>query len=143
MNPTPKNFLIASLVASALLTACGGGSDDGAGQLSEFQVSPDGVDIQSSLTTCPAMKAGEFLIVGGAAPYRIYSPYDPLSGLGVTFGPPGSASATHQGSYTVANRNERFAVFIEGCFDPATVTITDDLRRVTTIEISYAASGAN
>lgn len=132
------------LVATALMAACGGSSDDGAGQLSAFQVSPSEVKWETTAATCALIKSGEYTIIGGTAPYTVYSPYDPdpanpLS-TGVTFSAPGGTAPTHSGTYTVSNRNGRFAIYIQGCFDPATVTILDDLRRVTAIKISYAAS---
>ena len=138
MKANPKYAFVA-LVAVIGMTACGGSADDGAGQLSEFQVSPDTVEITSATTSCPVIKAGDYLIVGGTAPYTAFSPYHQL----VTFGPAGAASDTHTGSYTIPNRNNQFAIFVRGCFDPATVTVLDDLKRVAAIEVSYAASGAN
>ena len=146
MKANPKYAFVA-MVAVVGMTACGGSADDGAGQQSQFQVSPDSVEIQSGTTSCPEFKAGEYTIIGGTAPYLVHSPYDPdpadPTSLGVTFSAPGGNAPTHSGTYTVSNRNGRFAVYVRGCFDPATVTILDDLKRVATIEISYAASGAN
>lgn len=134
-----NKYLAVSAVAVLALTACGGGSDDGSGQLSVYQVIPDSVEIQSADVTCDLTKAGEFAIIGGTAPYTILSPFHQL----VTFSAAGGTGPTHAGSYTVSNRNGQFAIYIEGCFDPATVTVMDDLKRVVTIEVSYAASGAN
>lgn len=140
MKVNLTNIFAAGAVASlVLLAACGGGSDDGAGQLSSFQVSPKEVKVQSDVATCPATKTGEYLIVGGTAPYTAYSPFHQL----ITFGPAGSIAPTNMGTYTIPNRNNQFAIFVEGCFDPGVVTVLDDLKRVATIEVSYAASGAN
>jgi hypothetical protein len=137
-----KCLVVVSLGA-CLLTACGGSSDDGAGQLSQFQVVPDEVNIQSDVTTCPLSKAGDFIVIGGTAPYTVSSSYTG-AGNGVSFGPGDSLAPTSQGTYTVGNRNGRFAVFIAGCFDPATVTIRDALNREPAfITISYAASAAS
>lgn len=133
------------LVATVLMVACGGASDDGAGQLSEFQVSPEEVKWETSGTTCPLIKTGEYTIIGGTAPYTIYSPYDPdpanpLS-IGVTFSAAGGTAPTHVGTYTVSNRNGRFAIYIQGCFDPATVTVVDALNHPpAAIKVSYSAS---
>lgn len=139
MNAQLNKYLSLATVSLALLTACGGSSDDGAGQLSPFQVSPDEWEIETASTTCPAIKAGDFVVIGGTAPYTVYSPYLEL----VTFSATGASGPTHAGTYTVANRNTSFAIWIEGCFDPAVVTVLDDLRRVATIEVSYKASGSN
>jgi len=138
-----------AMVAVVSMTACGGSSDDGAGQLSEFQVSPAEVAWETAATTCPGIKTGEYTVIGGTAPYTVYSPYvstdpDPASPTpGVAFSDPGGTSPTHASTYTVSNRNGRFAIYLRGCFDPAVVTVLDDLNRVATIEVSYAASGAN
>lgn len=130
----------AAVAASLMvLVACGGSGDDGAGQLSVFQVSPDEVKLKSSLATCDLAKAGDYAIIGGTAPYTVYSPFHQL----VTFSAAGGAAPTHMGTYTVSDRNGQFAIYMEGCFDPAVVTVLDDLKRVATIKVSYAASGAN
>ena len=146
MKVTPKNALLAALVVVGM-TACGGSADDGAGQLSNLQVSPAEMTWETTLTTCPLIKTGEYSVIGGTAPYLIYSPYDPdpanpLS-VGVTFGPAGGTAPTHMGIYTVSNRNQRFAIYVQGCFNPAIVTVLDDLKRVAVIKVSYTASGAN
>lgn len=135
-----KYFAVAAVSAS-LLAACGGSGDDGAGQLSPFQVSPDNMEITSGNAACDALKAGDFLIIGGTAPYTVFSPYHQQ----VTFGPAGASAPTHQGTFTIPNRNNQFSVFFMGgwCFDPAVVTVLDDLKRVATIEVAYKASGAN
>lgn len=148
MKVTPKNALVAA-VALFGIAACGGSSDDGAGQLSNFQVSPAEVKWETALTTCPGIKTGEYTVIGGTAPYTVYSPYvssdpDPLSPIpGVAFSDPGGTEPTHASTYTVPNRNGRFAIYVRGCFDPAVVTVLDDLKRVAAIKVSYTASGAN
>jgi hypothetical protein len=135
---------LTTLLATMLMSACGGSSDDGAGQLSQFQVSPAEVKWETALATCNLIKSGEYTIIGGTAPYRIFSPYDPDPAdpfsHGVTFSAPGGTAPTHAGTYTVSNRNGRFAIYIQGCFDPATVSILDDQGRTTAIKISYSAS---
>lgn len=146
MKANLTNFFAASVVASlVLLAACGGSSDDGAGQLSDFQVSPAEFKWETTATTCPLLKTGEYSIIGGTAPYVVYSPYDPTAANSpqVTFSAPGLSAPTHAGSYTVPNRNGRVAIWVQGCFDPAVVTVLDDLKRVATIKVSYTASGAN
>jgi hypothetical protein len=134
-----KKFFVIASITSLAFTACGGSSDDGAGQLSAFQVVPDSVEIQSAGATCPLTKAGEFAVIGGTAPYTVLSPFHQL----VAFGAPGGVASSTVGSYTVPNRNGQFAIYIQGCFEPAVVTVMDDLKRVVTIEVSYAASAAN
>lgn len=144
MKVKRNKYIAAAFVTVVALTACGGSSDDGAGQLSSFQVSPDEVKWETDGTTCPLIKSGEYAIIGGTAPYVVYSPYDPdpanPASYGVTFSAPGGTAPTHAGTYTVSNRNGRFAIYIQGCFDPAVVTVLDDLKRVATIKVSYAAS---
>lgn len=132
-----KYFAVMALSVS-LLAACGGSGDDGAGQLSPFQVSPDELEITTA--SCDPIKAGDFLIVGGTAPYTVFSPYHEQ----VTFGPAGATAPTTSGSYTIPNRNNQFSIFFMGgwCFDPATVTVLDDLKRVATIEVSYKTEAA-
>ncbi|MBX3621352.1 MAG: hypothetical protein KF891_15385 [Rhizobacter sp.] len=147
MKMKRNKYIAVAFATVAMLTACGGSSDDGAGQLSTFQVSPDEVKWETTATTCDLIKTGEYAIIGGTAPYVVYSPYDPdpadPNSLGVTFSAPGGTAPTHAGTYTVPNRNGRFAIYIQGCFDPATVTVLDDLKRVATIKVSYKASGVN
>lgn len=132
-----KYFAVMALSVS-LLAACGGSGDDGAGQLSSFQASPDEMKIEA--TACDAIKSGDFLIIGGTAPYTAYSPYHQQ----VTFGPAGADAPTHVGTYTIPNRNNQFSIFFMGgwCFDPATVTVLDALNRPLTIEVSYTVSTA-
>jgi len=146
MKANLTNIFAAGAVASlVVLAACGGSSDDGAGQSSQFQVSPEEVKWETAATTCALFKTGEYSIIGGTAPYVVYSPYDPTDATSpqVTFSAAGLSAPTHAGSYTVPNRNGRFAIYVQGCFDPAVVTVLDDLKRVATIKVSYIASGAN
>ncbi len=135
----------AAMIAVVTMTACGGSSDDGAGQASDFQVSPAEVKWETAAATCALIKSGEYTIIGGTAPYTLYSPYDPdpadAASPGITFGAPGGIAPTNAGTYTVSNRNQRVAIYIQGCFDPAVVTVLDNLKRVATIKVSYAASG--
>lgn len=124
-------------IAVAAVAACGGSGDDNAGQSSEFQVSPEEVKLTSVTTSCPNGKAGDFLIIGGTAPYTAFSSFD-----SITFGPGGSTAPTNAGTYEIANRNSRFAIFVSNCMDPGIVTVLDKLKRVTTISITAAASGS-
>jgi hypothetical protein len=137
MKANPKSAFVA-VVAVLAMTACGGSADDGAGQLSTFQVSPDGVTLNSGDDLCPPIdtRVAEVQIIGGTAPYRVTS----SDHLKITFGPPGSLAPTTQGAYTVSNRNGQFAVFVSGCLD-LPVTVLDDLGRLATVQIT-AASGS-
>jgi len=125
-------------VAMVAVAACGGSGDDNAGQSSEFQVSPKEVKLTSVDTTCPNGKAGDFLVIGGTAPYTAYSSFD-----SITFGPAGSTAPTSAGTYEIANRNNRFSIFVSSCMSPGIVTVLDKLQRVTTISVTAAASGAS
>lgn len=139
MQLRTKRLLLASLAGAALMTACGGSSDDTAGQVgSTFQVSPDEVGVFTGTAACPAAntKVADVTIIGGTAPYRVMSPNHQT----ITFGPPGSTAPTHQGEYIVSNRNQQFAVFASGCLEWP-VAVMDDLRRVATVTVT-AASGA-
>lgn len=121
------------------MSACGGSSDDTAGQIgSSFQVSPDEAGVATGTAACPAAntKVADVAIIGGTAPYRVLSP----NHQDITFGPAGSTAPTSQGEFVVANRNQQFAVFATGCLE-MTVTVMDDLRRVATVTVT-AASGS-
>jgi hypothetical protein len=129
----------AIMVAMIAMTACGGSGDDNAGQLSEFQVSPDEMALSSGTANCPGpnAKVGDFLIVGGTAPYTAFS----SDHQNITFGPAGSTAPTVAGTYEISNRNNQVAIFVTGCFDPGTVTVLDNLKRIAIISVT-AASGS-
>src|SRR5882724_6568032 len=65
-----------------ILAACGGSGDDGAGALTDFSVSPTKVDVTWLGTTCPLtpQKVGDFLVIGGTAPYTLFSSFVPDPG---------------------------------------------------------------
>jgi hypothetical protein len=127
------------MVAMAAMTACGGSGDDNAGQLSEFQVSPAEMKLTTGTAACPGpnAKAGDFLVVGGTAPYTAFS----SDHQNITFGPAGSTAPTVAGTYEIPNRNNQVAIFVTGCFDPGIVTVLDNLKRVAIISVT-AASGS-
>ena len=131
--------LCTSVIATIAMTACGGGGDDNAGQSSDFQVSPAALKIASGTAFCPGpdAKVGDFLVIGGTAPYTAFS----SDHANITFGPAGSTTPTVAGTYEIPNRNNQVAIFVSGCFDPGIVTVLDKLKRVATIEVS-AASGS-
>lgn len=138
MRLRTKRLVLASVAGAALMSACGGSSDDTAGQVgSSFQVSPDEAGVATGTAACPAAntKVADVAIIGGTAPYRVISPHH----QDITFGPAGSTAPTSQGEFVVANRNQQFAVFASGCLE-MTVTVMDDLRRVATVTVT-AASG--
>jgi hypothetical protein len=127
-----------------LLSACGGSSDDGAGQLSAYQVQPEDIALSSGSNDCPGtdpavgpVKVGEFLVIGGTAPYTVSTAFDQM----IFFGPHLATGPTNQGTYRVANRNTQFSVFVSGCLDPGHITIMDDLGRVANVSVT-AASGS-
>jgi hypothetical protein len=127
------------LIALGALTACGGSGDDNAGQLSAFQVSPDEMGYSTGTASCPGTntKVGDFLVIGGTAPYTAFS----SDHQNITFGPAGSTTPTVAGTYEIPNRNNQVAIFVTGCFDPGIVTVLDQLKRVATISVT-AASGS-
>ena len=127
------------VIALGSMTACGGSGDDNAGQSSAFQVSPAEMGITTGTANCPGTntKVGDFLIIGGTAPYTAFS----SDHQGITFGPAGSTAPTVAGTYEIPNRNNQVAIFVSGCFDPGIVTVLDQLKRVATISVT-AASGS-
>jgi hypothetical protein len=132
-----KSFVGLSILFCGL-TACGGGDENQSGQKSEFQVSPTEATLSSGDDFCPDTdsRAADVHVIGGTAPYRVTSTFYPA----IKFGPPGSATPTNEGTYTVSNLNGQFAVFVSGCLDMP-VTVMDYLGRVVTVQIK-AASGA-
>lgn len=141
MKPNTKKMLIIPLAGVALLSACGGSSDDTAGQVgSAFQVSPDEATIATGTASCPGAdsRVADVAIIGGTAPYRVLSP----SHTRITFGPPGSLVPTTSGEYVVPNRNQQFAVFASGCLE-MTVTVLDDQMRVATVVVTAASGSSN
>jgi len=136
MKAKLKNFYTV-VIAVVAISACGGSGDDNAGQTSAFQVSPAVKTVNSGNNNCPNTKAGDFLVIGGAAPYTAFS-----SSALITFGPAGSTTPTTAGSYEISNRNTQFAIFVSNCVSPAIVTVLDKLNRVATISVT-AASGSS
>lgn len=139
MKTTILKLMIAPVTGMALLSACGGGSDDTAGQVgSSFQVSPSDASIATGTASCPGAdtRVADVAVVGGTAPYRVLSPEHTR----ITFGPAGSLTPTHQGEYILSDRNQQFSVFATGCLS-MTVTVLDGLQRVATVTVK-AASGA-
>jgi hypothetical protein len=131
--------LCALVIALGAMAACGGSGDDNAGQSSAFQVSPEEMGISTGTTSCPAAntKVGDFLVIGGTAPYAATSSHHQR----ITFGPAGSTAPTVAGTYEIPNRNNQVAIFVSGCFEAGTVTVLDQLKRVATISVT-AASGS-
>lgn len=138
MKANSKTFCVL-IIALGAMTACGGSGDDNAGQLSEFQVSPDKMGYSTGTNNCPGTntKVGDFLVIGGTAPYTAFS----SDHQNITFGPAGSTAPTVAGTYEIPNRNNQVAIFVTGCFDPGVVTVLDNLKRVAIISVT-AASGS-
>ncbi len=128
----------AALVTVMAMTACGGSSDDGAGQQSSFQASGE-ISYATGSNSCPSgQKVGDVAIIGGQAPYRVLNPNNEF----LSFGPGLStvAPATPGSNYTISNRNGQVAVFAFGCFS-GDVQVLDDLGRVADFTVT-AASGS-
>jgi hypothetical protein len=137
MNVKSRKLLLASLTGLLLVSACGGSSDDGAGQLSSFQASGD-ISFGTGTNDCPAGdKVGDVSVIGGTAPYRVLNP----SNTFIAFGPGLSTTvpAFPGSNYTISNRNGQVAVFAFSCFE-GDITVLDDLGRVATFSVT-AASG--
>jgi hypothetical protein len=137
MKTKAWKFAVVMGVLIGGLSACGGGDDDQAGQQSEFQASPDEVELASGDDFCPGPDAlaADVHIIGGTAPYRVTSTVYPA----IRFGAAGASAPTHEGSYTVSSRNGGVRVFVSGCLDMP-VTVMDDLGRVVFVQVK-AASG--
>lgn len=137
MKVNLKNGYVA-LVAVMAMTACGGSSDDGAGQLSSFQTSGE-ISYATGGAACPSgQKVGDVAIIGGQAPYRVLNPNNNF----ISFGPGLSnvTPLTPGSNYTVSNRNGQVAVFAFGCFS-GDVQVLDDLGRAADFTVT-AASGS-
>lgn len=139
MNVKSKKLISVSLMGMILVSACGGSSDDGAGQLSDFQAGPTEVSYATGTSNCPnGDKIGDVTLIGGTAPYRISNPNNNFIGFG-----PGLSTTTPAfpgSNYTVSNRNQQVAVFAFGCFS-GDVVVRDAQQRVLTFTVS-AASGS-
>jgi hypothetical protein len=142
MELASRKLLVGMTAGLLLLTACGGSSDDGAGQLSEFQVQPSaGITLTSGTAACPGSggtpaKVGEFLVVGGTAPYTAYSAFPDI----LTFGPHLATTPTHMGTFVISDRNSQFSVFSTGCFSgDGSITVMDSLKRVVNVSATSAS----
>jgi hypothetical protein len=126
-------YVSATIIICGALSACGGGSDDGAGGLTPFSVSPDSAGLTWDGTTCGSAKVADFTIVGGTAPYTLLSSLNP--------GPSAVVTLTFS-SQTVGNRNTQFSAFASGCMDPGVITILDGQSRRLTVEVTSTAASA-
>ena len=63
------------IISVALIAGCGGSGDDGAGSPTAFSVFPSertiNVKVADENASCGVGNVGEFLIVGGTAPYKL------------------------------------------------------------------------
>ncbi len=120
-----------SVVALAVLLAgCGGGGDAEAGSPTAFGIQPDDKTITALAPPAPGAPAagecresyaGDVVIVGGAAPYRLINtaPERVLLHRSASDFTPVS---------TVEERNGTFSVtFGSSCFDPVLVIVADKL----------------
>lgn len=138
MNSKRSKLLMMSLIGAALVSACGGNSDDGAGQQSAFQTS-GAVSYATGTVSCPSgQKVGDVAIIGGTAPYEVLNPNNNF----LSFGPglSNTTPATPGANYTLSNRNTQVAVFAFGCFS-GDVQVLDAQRRVVNFAVT-AASGS-
>jgi hypothetical protein len=126
-------YVPATIIICSALGGCGGGSDDGAGGLTPFSVSPDSAEVTWDGATCNSGKVADFTIVGGTAPYTIFSSLNP--------GPSAVATLTLS-SQVVGNRNTQFSAFVSGCMDPGVITILDAQSRQLTVEVTSKAASA-
>ena len=123
------------LGSAAILTACGGSTDDEAGAPLPLQVKPPSASYTSGTGVCgPVLNVGgashqamvRVYPVGGTAPYRIESTAP--SALGVS-------------PAVVANRGEFFEVYLLGdCLTDATVLVVDSMNVPVTFTMTYKAS---
>lgn len=141
MNVNTKRLLISTLAVCSLFTACGGSSDDGAGQLTNFQAANDDISYGTGTNACPGgQKVGDVTIVGGTAPYQVQNPNTGFISFapGLTTATP----ATPGANYTIPNRNGQVAVFAFGCFE-GDVSVLDAQGRVATFSVTAASGSAS
>ena len=119
------------LGSAAILTACGGSTDDEAGAPAALKVEPAEMSVTSGTGTCSEISSGGVLLpvvrvfpVGGTAPYRVESTI------------PAAMSVSPA---VVANRGEFFEVYLRGgCLTDATVLVVDSLNTAVTFSMTYS-----
>lgn len=129
MKRISSRAALSLLACAALLGACGGGGDE-AGSLTEFSALPSSVTFSGA--QCAQNAQFRIFVYGGAAPYRIDSPFE---GIGIALD---TTQVDHPGgSFTVTFTGA-------ACLDPGSVNVVDKLGRVVVVElISEEADAAN
>ena len=135
-------FALAALVVA--LASCGGGGDDQAGSPTALGVQPADKTLTALAQSaggpiagqCSGGYAGDVVVTGGAAPYRLIntSPERVLLHRSASDFTPVS---------TVDDRNGLFSVsFGGGCFDPALVIVADKLDKQVVLTLHNKPSAA-
>ncbi|CAN7477686.1 hypothetical protein [Rhizobacter sp. LjRoot28] len=121
-----------ALTCAVILAACGGGSDDESGSLSDFSVAPDSSTLTAATGTpegvCPPTNSSvEIFVFGGTAPYQVANSYPQYLEV----------------SKTVVGKGESFTVrYLGGCLKPGVITVVDKFQRTATVEIGYEPASA-
>ena len=134
MKRTSLKTIAYFLGCAAILTACGGSTDDEAGAPVALKLEPAELSVTSSTGACSEISSGGVLLpvvrvfpVGGTAPYRVESTIP---------------EAVSVSPAVVANRGEFFEVYLRGgCLEDATILVVDSLNVPVTFTVSYS-SGA-
>ncbi len=124
---TLKNFssaCVTSMVAVALLSACGAGDNESAGSVTPFSTVPTKITLTGPDTlTCGSGFAGEVFIFGGAAPYVIRNTTpDAIIVAPTTVASPG-------GGFTVD-------VVPGFCLSDAELVVSDQTGKIVTVKVS-------
>jgi len=118
MSARHRICVFVSSVMLVALASCGGNSDDGAGSPTAFTVFPSGGSLSFPKAaplpqTCGSGDFGNFMVVGGVAPYRITNL---------------DTSRLLVSKQTVSNRNDVFNVqAVAGCFTDIQIDVQDAL----------------
>ena len=128
MKRIPLKALVAAIACTTLLASCGGGDDDDAGSVhTPFGVTPDSIDMKGeNETSCYAGNAGDVLVSGGAAPYRIVNLLPGVVDVSPT---------------TVGDRNQTFTITYldaRSCFEGGEIVVIDALDRQVSVTLSSA-----
>jgi hypothetical protein len=138
MKVSSINLVAALVVGSAVVAACGGAGDDGAGSLTPFSVTPDSLKVTVA-AGCPTGDVGRLLVNGGTAPYDLFGP------VGVSFQSVNPATNMPTGTriFRLGNENTQLAVITDGtwCYEDASISVKDRHGREAVMKLTAAASG--
>jgi hypothetical protein len=139
MNIKSLNLMGILLASAAVVVACGGSGDDGAGSLSPFSVSPDELKMTSATASCPTGRIGYVTVIGGTAPYDLYT-----SSAGLALKSAAAASDADGAITRLANEGTQFSVWgvNANLCGESTVTVRDALGRSLPVKVTLAASGS-